>query len=202
MDTDSFDELVGDGLEPAERARLQRTDALLRTAGPPPELPPALRVPPGSPPPADVVDFPRGLPGRRWAAYGIAAAALAIAAFGGGYLVAHNDTPEAFGIDFVLPMQGTAAAPQARASLAVGEIDDAGNWPMRMTVQGLPRLANGEGYELWLSRHGKPIKPCGTFVVSDEGRTVVALNAPYKLKNFDGWVVTRHGSQKTLLETV
>jgi hypothetical protein len=30
----------------------------------------------------------------------------------------------------------------------------------------------------------------------------VALNAPYKLKNFDGWVVTRHGSQKTLLETV
>jgi hypothetical protein len=90
----------------------------------------------------------------------------------------------------------------ARASLAILPQDDAGNWPMRMTVQGLPSLPDGREYELWLTRDGKLASPCGTFVVSGDGRTVVSLNAPYRLKSFDGWVVTRHGSEEPLLRTV
>jgi len=62
---------------------------------------------------------------------------------------------------------------------------------MRFTVQGLPKLPRGGYYELWLTRHGRLAAGCGTFNVQG-GRTTVSLNAPYKLKGFDGWVVTRH----------
>jgi hypothetical protein len=198
MTDNDFDELVGDVLEPGERARLRRTHALLVTAGPPPELPPTLRAPPGSPPAAEVVEFPRGFPGRRWAAYGIAAAALAIAAFGGGYLVAHEGTQEAFAVDFVLPMRGTAAAPQAHASLEVGVIDDAGNWPMRMTLRGLPERPNRGRYELSLTQKGRIAASCGVFTVHGQ-KTVVFLNAPYRLRQYDDWVVTVAGSSRILM---
>ena len=89
MNEIDFDDLVGSGLPPGERERLRRTHDLLRAAGPPPELSPALRVPPGAPPPADVIGFPRGFPRRRLAASVVAAAAVALAAFGGGYLAGH-----------------------------------------------------------------------------------------------------------------
>jgi hypothetical protein len=200
MTHDDFDELVGDVTDPGERERLRRTHALLRAAGPPPELPPALRTPPGAPPQADVFDFPRGLPARRWAAYAIAAAAIALAAFGGGYLVAHNGPEEAFAVDFALPMHGTGAAPDARASLEVGDIDDAGNWPMRMTVRNLPELPATQRYELALTKDGKIAASCGIFSVHGK-KTVVYLNAPYKLRQFDEWVITRAGSSRILVTT-
>ena len=196
--TPDFDELVGDGLEPGERARLQRTHAQLVAAGPPPELPPVLRVPPGAPPPAEVVSFPRGFPGRRWLAYGTAAAAFALAAFGAGWLVAENTGEEPFPIDFVLPMHGTEAMPQARASLEVAEIDDAGNWPMRLTVRGLPERPNRGRYELSLTRNGRLAVSCGFFAVEGE-KTVAYLNAPYRLRDYDDWVVTLAGSSRILL---
>ena len=60
-----------------------------------------------------------------------------------------------------------------------------------MTVQGLPKLTSGGYYELYLTRHGRIAATCGTFNVHG-GRTVVRLNAPYRLDRFDGWVVTRH----------
>ncbi len=62
---------------------------------------------------------------------------------------------------------------------------------MRLSVNGLARLPAGGYYELLLTRKGKPVASCGTFVV-DSGGTDVRLNAPYKLKTFDGWVVARH----------
>ena len=86
------------------------------------------------------------------------AAALALAAFGAGWLAASagDSDGEAFpAIDFRVPMQGTAAAPNAVASIAVGERDDAGNWPMAMTVRGLPALPEGQDYELWLTEEGQ-----------------------------------------------
>jgi hypothetical protein len=200
MTHDDFDDLVGDVHDPAERERLRRTHALLRTAGPPPELPPALRVPPGAPPPADILELPRGLPARRWAAFAIAAAAIALAAFGGGYLVAQSGPEEAFAVDFALPMHGTAAQPDARASLEVGDIDDAGNWPMRMTVRNLPELPKGERYQLWLTQDGRVAVSCGVFAVHG-GKTVVFLNAPYKLRQFEDWVVTREATPRKILMT-
>jgi hypothetical protein len=198
-DTD-FDELVGTGLAPAERRRLLRTHELLLAAGAPPELPPTLRVPPGTPPPAELVEFPRGYPRRRLAASVVAAAAAAAAVFGIGFLVANETEDAAFPIDFVLPMNGTAAAPEARASIEVGEIDDAGNWPMRMTVRNLPERPNRGRYELSLTRDGKIAASCGFFVMQGE-KTVVYLNAPYRLRNYDTWVVTRAGSDRILLES-
>jgi hypothetical protein len=194
-----FDELVGD-VDPGERERLKRTHDLLVAAGPPPELPPALRVPPGAGDTPDVVRvLPRGfLPPRRAAAALVLAAALALAAFGAGYLVGHGGPEPAFAVDFVLPMQGTRAAPDARASLEVGERDKAGNWPMRMTVRNLAPLPEGRRYELLLTKNGRLADSCGTFEVEGD-RTVVFLNAPYQLKRYDGWVVTPAGSSEVLL---
>ena len=45
-----LDDLVGNDLEPGERARLARVHALLEQAGPPPEVPPALERAPEPPP--------------------------------------------------------------------------------------------------------------------------------------------------------
>ena len=201
MSSRDFDDLVGPDLDPGERARLQRTHDLVVAAGPPPELPPALLVPPGAPPTAEVRTFPGGYPRRRLAAAAVLAAAIALAAFGAGYLTAEGRNPEAaFATDFVLPMQGTASAPDARASLEVGERDEAGNWPMRMTIRSLRSLPNRGRYELFLTKEGRLAASCGTFTVEGE-KTVVFLNAPYRLSQYDSWVITRAGSDRVLLET-
>jgi hypothetical protein len=131
-------------------------------------------------------------------AYGTAAAALALAAFGAGWLVSENVGDEPFAIDFVLPMRGTDAMPQARASLEVAEIDDAGNWPMRLTVRGLPELPDRGRYELALTKGDRIAASCGFFAVEGE-KTVAYLNAPYRLRDYDDWVVTRAGSSRILL---
>jgi hypothetical protein len=85
---------------------------------------------------------------------------------------------------------------QATADLALFEKDAAGNWPMKLTVSGLP-----EGrYELWLTREGKLAEPCGAFAVV-AGETTVPLNAPYSLKAFDGWVVVPANEKTPVLTT-
>ena len=175
--------------------RLRRVHEALLAAGPPPELPPALATPPGRREQPTV----RLLPRRRLGAALVLAAALALAAFGGGYLLAAAGEPEAFETDFVLVMRGTEGAPDAVASLAVGVQDEAGNWPMEMTVQGLPTLPGLGRYELVLTKGGEPAVSCGTFVV--DGKTLVHLNAPYRLRGYDGWAVTRAGSSAILLRT-
>ena len=60
---------------------------------------------------------------------------------------------------------------------------------MLMRVRGLKPLPKGGYYELFLTRNGKLGPACGTFRVHD-GTTEVPLNAPYRLKRFNGWVVT------------
>ena len=70
--------------------------------------------------------------------------------------------------------------------------DEAGNWPMQLSVTGLPPLPKHGYYEVYLTRHGKPVAPCGVFVVkSKAGAVSVRLNAPYTLRAGDTWVVTR-----------
>jgi hypothetical protein len=180
-----FHELVGEDLPAEERERLRGVHDLLVAAGPPPELSPALERAPSV---GGAVHF---LPRRRRAAVLLLAAALAAAAFGGGFLagaVTREGTESAV---TVIPMHGTRAAPNALASISLEDIDKAGNWPMRFTVQGLPKLPRGGYYELYLTRDGRIAATCGTFNVHG-GRTTVRLNAPYRLRSFDGWVVTRH----------
>jgi hypothetical protein len=184
--TPDFDELVGGDVPAGERERLHRAHELLVAAGPPPELSPALERAP------EVGGRVAFLPERRRGALLLLAAALAAAAFGGGFLagaVTHGGSNES-----ALPaisMHGTRAAPNALASIRLENVDSAGNWPMRLTVQGLPKLPSGGYYELYLTRRGHIAATCGTFNVHG-GRTVVHLNAPYRLSRFDGWVVTRH----------
>jgi hypothetical protein len=174
-----FDELVGGDLAPRERARLRRAHEALLAAGPPPDLP------------ASLVRPRRARPSKRALVLPLAAALAIVAAFAGGWF-ARDDGYE---VDFALGMHGTPAAPSAQAELLVFEKDNAGNWPMEMTISGLP---DGR-YELVLTRAGKPAASCGAFLV--DGRTVTLLTAPYVLLEYDGWAVIRPGSPRILLRT-
>ena len=174
-------DLVGD-LEPDELDRLQRVHALLEQADPPPSLSPALEHAPR--PKAEVVRFPRR---RRYLAVAVAAAA-AVLLFGIGYVVGGREPDAAR----TVAMSG----PGASATLEIYDVDSSGNWPMRLEVNG---LADGR-YALWLTRNGSLAEPCGTFAVSG-GETSVPLNAPYRLRDFDGWVVVPVDSRSPVLTT-
>lgn len=182
----SFDDIVGDGLEPEEEAKLRRIHDLLVQAGPPADLPPSLEQP-VEPEGAVIVEFPL-LPRRRWAAAATIAATLVLAAFAGGYFWGHTKAkPAAFATWRVVPMHG---AERRLAVVRIGEADSVGNWPMEFEVTGLPKQQNPAAYyELWLTRNGKPVAPCGSFRVHGK-TTTVSLNVPYSLKRYDGWVVT------------
>ena len=186
-----LDVLVGDDLEPEERARLLRVHKMLLEAGPPPELTPNLRVP-QPPPRATMIPLRR----RRRSSVLLIAAAFALAVFGAGWLGgAHTKTTH---VAKTITMSGAGGA---RASLAVLRADPAGNWPMVMKISGLAALPAGQTYALWLTKRGKLEASCGTFTVG-KGTTTVDLNAPYHLKEYDGWIVVRSGTTKPLLTTV
>lgn len=189
-------DLVGDDVTGDELARLGRVHDLLVRSGPPPELPGDLAEPPE--PDATVALLPR----RHWRPLAALAAALALAAFGAGWLAssARDSDGEAFpAIDFRVAMHGTPAAPNAVASIAVAERDEAGNWPLAMTIRGLPDLPDGVEYELWLTKDGRLAALCGPF--RTDGEDIAYLNAPYRLRRYDGWVVTRAGEKQFLLRT-
>lgn len=179
-----FDDLVGDDLAPDERARLERVHELLLEVGPPPEAAPA---------PIEL------RPRRRRGALLAIAAALAVAAFAlGGALV---DGSSDRTVDYVASMEGTAAAPDASASLVVFEVDAAGNWPMELSVSGLPPASTGKPFELWLTKDGRLEAICGAFVTNADGAASVPMNAPYSFDGPIGWVVVEQGTTTPLLTT-
>ncbi len=175
-------DLVGD-VDPEELEQLQRVHTLLEQAGPPPSLSKDLARPPARS--AEVIRFPRRY--RPFAA--VAAVAAAAVLFAVGYVVGNNGP----GAEFTVAMSGAGGA---SGTLEVYEKDGAGNWPMQLRVAG---LADGR-YALWLTRNGRLAEPCGTFAVAS-GVTRVPLNAPYKLRAFDGWVVVPSGSRQPVLTT-
>jgi len=187
-----FDELVGPEVGGEARERLRRTHELLVAAGPPPELSPELAAGP-------TLAMTLGRrPGRaRRRLYLLAAAAIAVAAvFLGGY-VAGNRGGSGVAAVRTLELRGTAAAPGALASLRILP-GSGGNWPMRLTVTGLPKLPRRAYYEVFLVRGGKEWAPCGTFLAPGGDRAVtVTLNAPYRLRPGDRWLVTRRGPGAT-----
>ena len=183
-----FRELVGDDLTPGERARLERVHELLVAAGPPPELPPALAEPPDEPG-ASVT--PLVLPRRRAGAMLTLAAAIALIAFVGGFVAGKNGVGQGGrNVLHSLNMHGTAAALNASAKIDVEAVDSSGNWPLRIVVHGLPQLSKGSYYEMFLSKHGKPIAACGIFTVAGSTSTV-HLSMPPTITGYDGWIVTR-----------
>jgi len=181
-----FDELVGTDLSPGERERLERVHELLVAAGPPP--------------PEVVPVRPVELrPHRRRGALLALAAALAVAAFALG--AALVDGASGRNVDFTETMTGTPSAAHATASLEVFEIDEAGNWPMELTVAALPPAQSGRPFELWLTRDGRLGALCGAFLTDADGAAIVPINAPYRFDEFDGWVIVEEGTQTPLLTT-
>jgi hypothetical protein len=180
-----FDELVGADLDQGERDRLERVHELLLAAGPPPEA--GVRLP--------VELRPRP---RRGALLALAAA-LAVGAFALG--AALVDGSDGRTVDFTEMMSGTAAAADASASLAIFDLDAAGNWPMELTVAGLPPTKSGRPFELWLTRGDELAALCGGFFTNEDGWATVPMNAPYRFDEFDGWVVVEEGSKTPLLTT-
>jgi hypothetical protein len=194
-----FRELVGEDLPEEERARLERVHDLLVAAGPPPELPPSLAEPTTEGPGAVVPFLPRR---RIGAAIGLAAA-VGLVAFVGGFIAGR--TGDQFTKTFEVPMRGTALAPGASATIQVGKLDESGNWPLKVMVRGLKPLPKGSFYEMYLSRKSRPAATCGTFTITRPTATV-RLNAPYNLRTYDGWIVTREteaggGSHPVVLRT-
>ncbi|HZC30050.1 MAG TPA: hypothetical protein VE261_00935 [Gaiellaceae bacterium] len=185
-----FDELVGFDVEAGERERLRRVHGLLVQAGPPAELPPELEAGPTL---AMTLGRPHGARrfSRRMMLLAAAIVVLALA-FLGGYLAGNRQ--HGLAAAKTMNLVGTKPAPAAFASLQIMPVDAAGNWPMRITVTGLPKLPPHTYYEVYLMRRGRPYAACGTFVVSGtNGATRVELSAPYGLKHGDTWVVTKQG---------
>ncbi len=173
-------------LTPEDEAKLRRVHDMLVEAGPPPDLPPALEHP-LAPQEAEVIEYPL-LARRRNAAIAIVAIAATLAAVAGGYAWGHTRSkPSSLTAERTVPMHGSAGR---LGVITVGSPDKAGNWPMLVSVDGLPTQQNPRAYyELWLTRNGKPVAPCGGFRVHGN-TTSVTLSVPYRLSRYDGWVVT------------
>ena len=182
--TPDFAELVGADRDPAERARLERVHDLLVAAGPPPE------------PSAVVLPLRRR---RRRGALLAVAAAFIVAAFAVGAAVGNHASGDS--VDFAVTMDGTTSAPSASAELTVYSVDAAGNWPMRIKVAGLDPRSASTPFELWLTKNGRLGALCGTFLTDEVGSANVPLNAPYRFRDYDGWVVVEEGTKTPLLTT-
>jgi hypothetical protein len=171
-----FDDLL-EGVEGAEkRARLRRVHELLVEAGPPPELSPSLSS----------VSPPRS-GHRRWLAGLALAAALAVTAFAIGYLTGDSrDDANAMRVRQTVQLAG---AGNASGVINLGYKGADGNWPMKITVNGLQHLSGGDYYRLALTQDGEAKVTCGTFNVG-RGKTTIEIVAAYNLAGFDGWVIT------------
>jgi hypothetical protein len=186
-----FDDLVGEDVDGAERERLRRVHELLVEAGPPPEST-TLPAPTTG---ARVTSLNRPPSRRRRLLLALAAALGVAAIFTLGLVVAAGDDPSA---ERVVAMSGPSGA---SASLEIFAVDEAGNWPMLIDVAGLPPAADGSLYELWLTKGGALAVLCGSFLTDADGKAIVPLNAPWRLSDFDGWVVVAAGSKTPLLTT-
>jgi hypothetical protein len=193
-----FEELVDPIEDPEERERLRHVHELLVQAGPPPELSPALAT---IAPPEDAAvaaeeesDF-AWLPRRRLGAGLVFAAAVLAATFGLGYLAGGSDSGETTAGVQIARSVALTGKRNASAVVNVGRRDADGNWPMILTVRGLPPLTRGDYYVLALAKKGKPIVTCGTFNVSSRGQRTVRMSAAYDLRGFDGWVVTHYDAK-------
>jgi hypothetical protein len=192
--TDRFEDLLEGVDDPREQERLRRVHELLLSVEGPPELSPAIQEPP-LPEPVPLI------PRRRRGALALLAAALAAAAFGAGWLGGARSDDVAPEREIVMSGVGETRGSFATIEVLPQDADENGNWPMRVLVRGLqPSKDRDDYYELWLTKNGKPADSCGRFLVH-EGLTTVMLTVPYGFKRYDGWVVTRQGSDRILLTT-
>jgi hypothetical protein len=179
-----FRELVGDEGTPEELEQLRRAHDLLVAAGPPPELSPRLAEAPAAI--GRVSWMPRR---RRGAAFALAAGVTA-AAFGVGFLIGDRGSSQFQSQGSPIAMHAVASGSPAKASILIGSRDEVGNWPLLVRVSGLKPLPKGVWYELYLTKNGKTAAWCGAFSVNASGRTTIHFSVPYRLKDYNGWIVT------------
>lgn len=184
MSGPDFRDLVGDDLATEERARLQRVHEQLVAAGAPPELPPALQDPPAAS--ASVSWLPR----RRLGTALVLAAALALAAFAGGFLLGKGRDSDASAFK---PVQTVVLGNRGKTVVVrVAKPDAAGNRQMLVTVEGLQRLPEGDYYSLFMTNKGKPVVTCGTFKVSGTERKDVRFTVAYDFDRYDGLMLAEY----------
>jgi Anti-sigma-K factor rskA len=189
----SLDDLIGTDTTGAERQRLQHVHDLLLEAGPPPELSPELEAGPT----LAMSTGQRRRAAKPRALLLLAAALMVLLVFFAGYGVGNGGGGKTAGHPVITQaLAGTSIAPHAQGTLEVWSSRDGKNWPMTLSVAGLPKLPPHTYYEVYLLRHGKPWGSCGTFRVSGSPgtATTVTLTAPYSLRKGDSWVVTRPGA--------
>ena len=188
----NLDDLVGDDVQSAERDRLRRVHDLLLQAGPPPELSPELETVQWPEDALAPLGLTRRAAPRRRSTLLIAAAIVTVAAAAFLFGQATGSDSNAIDIRQVVRMEGTSLETDALGTLELGNRDQQGNWPMILHVSGLRSLPEGGYYDLYLTRHGKPLALCGSFNVK-RGDVTVRFTAAYDLSHFDrdGWVVTR-----------
>jgi hypothetical protein len=188
----NLDELIGSEATGEERERLQQVHELLLRAGPPPELSdeleagPTLKMTLGK---RRHVTKPRAM-------LLLAAALAVLVVFLGGYTLGGNGGgSDRHPTAASQVLQGTSLVPQAQGTLEVWNSKDGHNWPMTLTVVGLPQLPPHSYYEVYLLRHGRIGGSCGLFRVgsSPQDPVTVTLSSPYQLRPGDSWVVTRPG---------
>ena len=188
----TLDDLIGADTTGEERERLQQVHGMLLEAGAPPELSPKLEAGPTL---GMTLQRKRAI--KRRAMLLLAATLAVVGVFLAGYAVANRGGTGVSPV-FTQALKGTALEPHAQGTLEVWDSRD-GNWPMTLSVVGLPELAPHSYYEVYLLRNGKPWGSCGTFRIKgvSSGVVTVTLTAPYTLHKGDSWVVTRPGAGGT-----
>ena len=175
----TFDVLVGEEPEGAERERLRTVHDLLVEAGPPPELTPHIAAGP-------TLNMTLGrvrtlAKSRRRVIVPAVAAAVLLALILGLSLGGGGEGLTA------IPLKGTAAEPNAAGTLALLAATK-NTQPMVVNVHGLEPGT----YAVYLVHNGRSWEKCGTFkVTSLAGGRPATINSPYRARAGDTWVVTR-----------
>jgi hypothetical protein len=189
--TGKFEDLVDlTGLSNEDETRLRRVHEMLVAAGPPTELPVELSQPMAVAG-GEVVSLDEHRSRRRPAIALLIAATVAVACFGGGYVLATQaGSSSTIHAVRIVPMQGIQQ--NSLASLRVGSSDQNGNWPLQLTVNGLPPLKGDARYYLVVKQgSGKRGVLCGSFEVAPHGSTTVTFNVAYKITPSTHWIITR-----------
>ena len=132
----------------------------------------------------------RGCPQQAWAIGGAQLrrdASSIVIGLAVGYAVGNGN---GFQTGFTRPMHGVGAA-------RCGQRADQGRRGGRERQPAAPderALAadarQGPWYELYLTKKGKAVVPCGIFQTGRSGSAQVSMNAPADLAEYDGWIVT------------
>jgi anti-sigma-K factor RskA len=123
--------------------------------------------------------------GYGWKLWVPMAAALLVAAVLGTGLLRNVTDDSSPGVQ----LAATSLAPDAGGEVQVEEVGE--NLQVKLEVRGLPKLKEGEYYEMWYYAEDGSRISCGTFRVGPEGGTTVNLTAPATAKRYPEIEVTR-----------